>query len=123
MEFDELSNRVIGCAIDVHRALGPGLLESAYEKCLAHELSARGIEFRLQHPQPVRYKDVLVDCGYRIDVFVEDHLVVELKSVDRLAPIHQAQLLTYMKLAGSKVGLLMNFNVTKLKDGIKRFVL
>ena len=123
MEFDELSNRVIGCAIEVHRELGPGLLESTYEQCLAHELKQNGIAFRLQHPQPVEYKGIRLDCGYRIDVFVEDTLILELKSVEEIKGIHEAQLLTYMKLAGVKTGLLINFNVAKLKTGIKRFVL
>ena len=123
MEFDDLSNRVIGCAIEVHRQLGPGLLESAYEQCLAHELSRNNIAFQLQLAQPVRYKDVLLDCGFRIDVLVENQLIIELKSVEKLLGIHEAQLLTYMKLAGMKIGLLMNFNVNKLKEGIKRFVL
>ena len=122
-EFDDLSNRVIGCAIEVHRQLGPGLLESAYEQCLAHELNRNGISFQLQHPQPVQYKDTRLDCGYRLDILVENELIVELKSIDEIKGIHQAQLLTYMKLSGVKVGLLINFNVTKLKDGIKRFVL
>ena len=123
MDFDELSHRVIGCAIEVHGYLGPGLLESAYEQCLAHELARQGIAFQLQHPMPVHYQDVRLDCGYRIDVFVEHQLIIELKSVEEIKGIHEAQLLTYMKLAGVKIGLLMNFNVTKLKDGIKRFVL
>ena len=123
MEFDDLSSRVIGCAIEVHRELGPGLLESTYEQCLAHELTLNGISFQLQHPQSVQYKGIHLDCGYRIDVFVENKLIIELKSVDEIKGIHEAQLLTYMKLAGVKIGLLMNFNVTKLKDGIKRFVL
>ena len=123
MEFDDLSNRVIGCAIEVHRQLGPGLLESAYEQRLAHELNRNGIAFQLQHPQPVRYKDIRLNCGYRIDILVENQLILELKSVDEIKGIHQAQLLTYMKLAGVKIGLLINFNVSKLKDGIKRFVL
>ena len=123
MEFDDLSHRVIGCAIEVHRALGPGLLESAYEQCLAHELTQNNIRFQFQHPQPVEYKGFHLDCGYRIDLLVEDMLILELKSVDKLTTIHEAQLLTYMKLAGVKTGLLINFNVTKLKDGIKRFVL
>ncbi len=123
MEFDDLSNRVIGCAIEVHRHLGPGLLESAYEQCLAHELSRNNIGFQLQLAQPVRYKDILLDCGYRLDVLVENQIIIELKSVERLLGIHEAQLLTYMKLAEIKIGLLMNFNVTKLKEGIKRFVL
>ena len=123
MEFDELSNRVIGCAIEVHRALGPGLLESTYEQCLAYELGQAGIDFKLQHPLPVRYKGVKLDCGYRVDVLVQGELILELKSVEAVLGIHQAQLLTYMKLAKIKTGLLMNFNVSKLKDGIKRFVL
>jgi GxxExxY protein len=122
MEFDDLSNRVIGCAIEVHRSLGPGLLESTYEQCLAHELSAAGIRFRLQCPQPVKYKEIQLDCGYRLDVFVEETVIIEIKSVEKLQPIHEAQLLTYMKFSGVGIGLLINFNVPKLKDGIKRFV-
>jgi GxxExxY protein len=123
MEFDDLSSRVIGCAIEVHRELGPGLLESTYEQCLAHELKLNGIAFQLQHPQSVQYKGIRLNCGYRLDVLVEKKLIVELKSVDEIKRIHEAQLLTYMKLAEVKIGLLMNFNVTTLKDGIKRFVL
>jgi len=123
MEFDELSNRVIGCALEVHRELGPGLLESTYEQCLARELKLNGIRFKLQHPQPVEYKGVRLDCGYRVDLLVEDKLIIELKSVEQVKGIYEAQLLTYMRLAGVKTGLLMNFNVTKLKSGIKRFVL
>jgi GxxExxY protein len=123
MDFDDLSNRVIGCAIEVHRHLGPGLLESAYEQCLAHELSRQGIAYQLQHPLPVQYKEIRLDCGYRMDMLVEDALILELKSVDAIKGIHEAQLLTYMKLAGVKTGLLINFNITKLKDGIRRFVL
>ncbi|MBG0779241.1 MAG: GxxExxY protein [Desulfotignum balticum] len=123
MEFDELSNRVIGCALEVHRELGPGLLESTYEQCLAHELQRNGIRFKLQYPLPVDYKGVRLDCGYRIDMLIENTLLVELKSVDTLKKIHEAQLLTYMKLADIKTGLLLNFNVRMLKDGIKRFVL
>jgi GxxExxY protein len=123
MEFDELSNRVIGCAIEVHRELGPGLLESTYEQCFAYQLKQGGIKFQLQYPQPVQYKGFRIDCGYRLDVFVENDLIIELKSVEEIKGIHEAQLLTYMKLSGAKTGLLMNFNVTKLKDGIKRFVL
>ena len=123
MRFDELSNRVIGCAIEVHRALGPGLLESTYEQCLAHELKSNGIEYQLQHPLPVQYKSVRLDCGYRVDLLVESQLIVELKSVEKVIGVHEAQLLTYMKLAGIRTGLLINFNVTLLKDGIQRFVL
>jgi len=123
MEFDELSNRVIGCTLEVHRELGPGLLESTYQQCLAHELRLNGISYVLQHPLPVEYKGIRLDCGYCVDVLVENKLIIELKSVERIRPIHEAQLLTYMRLAGIKIGLLINFNVTKLKDGIKRFVL
>jgi len=123
MEFDDLSNRVIGCAIDVHRELGPGLLKSTYGQCLAHELKLNGSSFQLQYPQPVEYKGIRLDCGYRTDMLIEDELIVELKAVEEIKGIHEAHLLTYMKLAGIKTGLLMNFNVTKLKNGIKRYVL
>ena len=123
MGFDDLSNRVIGCAIEVHRELGPGLLESTYEQCLAHELKLNDIAFKLQHPQPVEYKGIRLDCGYRIDLLVECVLILELQSVDQVTGIHEAQLLTYMKLAGVKTGLLINFNVKRVKDGITRFVL
>jgi GxxExxY protein len=123
MEFDELSRRVIGCAIEVHRNLGSGLLESTYRQCLACELSHAGVPFQMEVPLPVRYKDVLLDCGYRIDLLVRSDLIVEIKSVETLLPIHQAQILTYMRLARIPIGLLMNFNVTKLQNGIKRFVL
>lgn len=123
MELDQLTGKVIGCAIEVHKNLGPGLLESAYEQCLAHELKLNNIEFKLQLPLPVTYKGVNLDCGYRIDILVEDKLILELKSVDQLANIHAAQILTYMKLANIRKGLLINFNVEKLKDGIKRLVI
>ena len=123
MEFDELSRSVIGCAIDVHRTLGPGLLESTYRQCLAYELSHAQIRFQMELPLPVRYKDVLLDCGYRIDLLVSGDLIVEVKVVEMLLPIHQAQILTYMRLAKIPIGLLINFNVTKLQKGIKRFVL
>ncbi|HPC18545.1 MAG TPA: GxxExxY protein [Candidatus Hydrogenedentes bacterium] len=123
MEFDALSNRVIGCAIEAHRELGPGLLESTYEKCLAYELSSHGITVATQVELPVRYKGVLLDCGYRIDVLVDDQIIIEVKSVDKVMPIHEAQLLTYLKLAKKRIGLLMNFNTVRLKDGISRFVL
>ena len=123
MEFDELSNKVIGCAIEVHRNLGPGLLESTYEQCLAHEFKIEGMPFKLQHPLPVEYKGIKLDCGYRIDLLVANSLIVELKCVENVLPIHQAQLLTYMKLSGIKIGLLMNFNVKYMKDGIRRMVL
>ncbi len=123
MEFEPLSNRVIGCAIEVHRFLGPGLLESTYEQCLAHELKLAGINFQLQTPLPVEYKGIRLDCGYRIDALVEGQLILELKSVEEVLAIHEAQLLTYMRLALVKVGLLINFNVKVFRDGIRRFVL
>ncbi|MBM3878771.1 MAG: GxxExxY protein [Verrucomicrobia bacterium] len=123
MRFDELSKAVIGCAIEVHRELGPGLLESAYEQCLAHELRLKAIPFTLQKAMPVEYKGVLIDCGYRLDLLVDGRLIVELKAVAAVEPIHQAQILTYLKLAKLKTGLLINFDVPLLKDGIKRFVL
>ena len=117
MEFDELSQSVIGCAIEVHRNLGPGLLESTYRQCLACELSHARIAFQMEVPLPVRYKDILLDCGYRIDLLVSGDLVVEIKSVEALLPIHQAQILTCMRLAKIPLGLLINFNVTKLQTG------
>lgn len=123
MEFDELSNRVIGCAIEVHRALGPGLLESTYEQCLAHELDLSGISHQHQWPLPVEYKGKRLECGYRVDLLVENSLIVELKAAQGIIGVHEAQLLTYMRLAQIKVGLLINFNVELLKTGIKRFVL
>jgi GxxExxY protein len=123
MEFDELSKRVIGCALEVHRHLGPGLLESSYEQCLAHELSCAKLPFQLQVGLPLQYKSLRLDCGYRIDLLVDGKLILELKSVEQLLPIHEAQLLTYMKLAQIATGLLINFNVPLLKQGIKRFVL
>lgn len=123
MEFDKLSKRVIGCAIEVHRVLGPGLLKSTYEQCLVHELTLNEIGFRQQWPLPVEYKEVRLDCGYRIDLLVEDSLIVELKCVEQIGGIHQAQSLTYMKLARIGIGLLINFNVRRLRDGIRRFVL
>jgi|SRR5215831_202116 len=123
MEFDDLSGSVIGCAIEVHRNLGPGLLESTYRQCLARELSHARITFQMEVPLPVRYKDILLDCGYRIDLLVSSYLIVEIKNVEALLPIHQAQILTYMRLAKIPLGLLINFIVTKLQNGIKRFVL
>ena len=120
MNFNELTETVIGAAIEVHRHLGPGLLESAYEQCLCRELNLRGVPFVYQHPLPVQYKGVLLDCGYRIDLLVDGRLVVELKALDKLHPIHDAQLMSYMKLGRWQVGLLINFNVLMLKDGIRR---
>jgi len=123
VKFDELSNKVIGCAIEVHRELGPGLLESAYEQCLAFELNRANVPFKLQVELPVHYKRIKLDCGYRIDLLADDRLIVELKSVDQLLKIHEAQVLTYMKLAAVSVGLLINFNVDVLRRGVRRFVL
>lgn len=123
MKFDELSNKVLGCAIEVHRELGPGLLESTYEQCLAYELNRAKIPFQLQVALPVDYKQIRLDCGYRIDLFVDNSLIVEVKSIDQLLKIHEAQILTYMKLTKVRVGLLINFNVELLKKGVRRFVL
>ncbi|HKB56609.1 MAG TPA: GxxExxY protein [Lacunisphaera sp.] len=123
MEFDSLSKQVIGAALEVHRALGPGLLESVYEQALAYEPTSAGLKTQLEVPVPVAYKAVRLDCGFRLDLLVEEQLVVELKSVEALVPLHDAQLLTYLKLTGFKIGLLINFNVSLLKQGIKRLVL
>ena len=120
---DPLSEKVIGFAIDVHRSLGPGLLESAYEECLCFELESHAISFKRQAPLPVVYKSVKLDCGYRMAVVVEERLVVEVKSVEKLMPVHNAQMLTYLKLSGIHVGLMLNFNTPVLKNGIKRVVL
>jgi GxxExxY protein len=121
MYNDSVTGRIIRCALEVHRELGPGLLETAYQQCLAHEMALQGLTFKKEFPLPVEYKNIRLDCGYRIDFIVEDKVVVELKCVSDLAPIHQAQILTYMKLAGISTGLLINFNVKLLKQGIKRF--
>ena len=123
MKINELTQEIIGAAIEVHRALGPGLLESAYEECLCSELALRKVTFERQLPLPVDYKGTRLDCGYRLDLLVSKEVVVEIKAVESLLPIHQAQLLTYLKLGGWEVGLLMNFNVPVLKQGIKRMVL
>lgn len=123
MDFDCCSHKIIGSAIEVHRLLGPGLLESAYEECLMYELQAKGLLVERQKPVPVIYKEKKLDCGYRIDLLVERSVIVELKSVDRLIPVHEAQLLTYMRFSGIPTGLLINFNVTVLKNGLRRFVL
>ncbi|KPJ94863.1 MAG: GxxExxY protein [Gammaproteobacteria bacterium SG8_11] len=122
MKFDTLFNQVIGCAIEVHRELGPGLLESIYEECLAHELKQKDIKCVTQKHLPVQYKGLLLECGYRIDLLIENRLIVELKCVESLQPIHEAQILTYMKMAKISTGLLINFNVKYLRHGIKRFV-
>lgn len=123
MKINELSGEIIGAAIEVHRALGPGLLESVYEECLCRELDIRNIHYIRQLPLPVDYKGVKLDCGYRLDLLVEDQILVELKAVDQLQPIHDAQVLTYLRLGGWKLGLLINFNVPVLKRGVRRLAL
>jgi GxxExxY protein len=120
---DQLTEIVIGLAIEVHRHLGPGLLESAYEECLSYEIQQSSLSHRRQVLLPVSYKNVRLECGYRIDIVVADRLVIELKTVERILPVHQAQLLTYLRLSGLRTGLLLNFNTALLKDGIRRFVL
>ncbi len=122
-EHQELTRDIIGAAIKVHRTLGPGLLESAYEACLAYEFYKIDIPFQKQLSLPVRYEDQILNCGYRIDFLVQDTVIIELKSVERLLPIHDAQLLTYMRLSQKQIGLLINFNVRVLTKGIKRMVL
>ena len=123
MDMNKVTEQIIGAAIDVHRALGPGLLESAYEQCLCRELSLREISFNRQKPVPVDYKGIKLDCGYRLDLLVEEQVVVEIKAVTSIEPVHEAQLLTYLKLGAWKLGLLINFNVPVLKDGIRRRIL
>jgi len=119
---NDVSGKIIGAAIEVHKHLGPGLLESAYEECLCCELDLRGIEFKRQVPLPLNYKGLNLDCGYRLDLLVEDKIIVELKTVETIAPIHEAQMLTYLKVRDKRVGLIINFNVRLLVDGIKRLV-
>ena len=123
MQLNDLSHQVIGCAMKVHTALGPGLLESAYEECLACEFGKSGLRFERQKPMPLVYEEVKLECGYRIDLLVESQLVVEVKAVSVLMEIHTAQVLTYLKLSGCKLGLLINFHVAHLRDGIKRLIL
>jgi GxxExxY protein len=122
MNENELSNKVIGSAIEVHTVLGPGLLESAYKECLYYKLNLSGLWVEKEKPMPLIYENVKLDCGYRIDLLVENKLVIEIKSVDALNDIHLAQTLTYLKLGNFKLGLLINFNVVRVKDGIKRVV-
>ncbi len=122
MKINDITDCVIGAAIEVHRNLGPGLLESAYEECLCHELAQRGISFKRQHPLPINYKGVQLDAGYRLDLLVAEQVVVEVKAVESLLPIHEAQLLTYLRLGGWHLGLLINFNVPVLKRGLRRLV-
>ena len=121
-QLDLITRRIIGAAIEVHRVLGPGLLESAYQSCLTFELRQQGLKVHEQVPLPVRYKDVKLDCGYRLDLVVEDQVIVEIKAVECLSPIHDAQLLSYLRLTDRKVGLLINFHNRVLKDGLRRIV-
>ena len=123
MHVNEITREIISAGISVHRALGPGLLESAYQKCMYHELTARGVGFEREVPIPLEYRGVRLDCGYRLDLLVARRVVVEVKAIEAIAPIHEAQLITYLRLGGWNVGLLMNFNVVVLKDGIRRRVL
>jgi GxxExxY protein len=123
MEINKITESIIGASIEVHKSLGPGLLESAYERCLEHELKLRNIHVERQVPVPVIYKDLQLEYGYRIDLLVENKVIVEIKSVDVLHPVHEAQVLTYLKFAEKKVGLLINFNVKLLKQGLKRYIL
>ncbi len=121
MEINKITEKIIGCAIEVHKKLGPGLLESAYEECLSYELKSAGLSIQRQVPVPVVYKEIYLDYGYRIDILVENTVILELKSIEAFAPVHEAQILTYMKFAEKTIGLLINFNVLLLKDGIKRY--
>jgi GxxExxY protein len=123
IELNQCTEQIIGAAIEVHKVLGPGLLESAYEECLCRELAVRSIPFERQRSLPVEYKGTKLDCGYRLDLLVANSVVVEIKAVSAIEPVHEAQLLTYLKLGGWKVGLLINFNVALLKDGIRRRIL
>ncbi len=123
MDINVLTSEIIGAAIEIHKTLGPGLLESAYEECLCREFDIRGISYERQKELPVEYKGMKLSCGYRLDVVVAKSVILELKACESLEPIHKAQLMTYLKLTGIKVGLLINFNVSVLKNGIKRFVI
>ena len=122
MHENEIANKVIGCAIDVHKVLGPGLLESAYHECLYYKLQKEGLKLQKEKPMPLVYEEVHLECGYRIDILVEDKVVIEIKSVEALNSVHMAQTLTYMKLGDYKLGLLINFNVSLLKQGVKRII-
>ncbi len=122
MDINQLSSKIIGAAIEVHRILGPGLLESAYEECICYELELRRIKFERQKALPIIYKGKRLDCGYRLDIVIDNKIITELKSIEKIEPIHKAQLLSYLKLSGQKLGLLLNFNVSVMKDGIVRLV-
>jgi GxxExxY protein len=121
MDINQITKTIIGCAIEVHKELGPGLLESAYEECLVYELRQAGLNAERQVPVPVVYKNIKLDCGYRIDILVEKKVIIELKTIEAILPVHEAQILTYIKFAKKEIGLLINFNVTLLKNGIKRY--
>ena len=122
MNMNQLSSKILGAAIEVHKTLGPGLLESAYEECLCHELSIQGLLFEKQKPLSIDYKGKKLDCGYRLDIVVEKAIIIELKSCEKIEPIHKAQLLTYLKLSGLNLGLILNFNEPLMRDGIVRIV-
>ena len=122
MDINELSNKIIGAAIEVHKALGPGLLESAYEECICHEIGLAGLSYERQKSLPLVYRGLKLDCGYRLDVVVEKAIILELKSCEAIEPIHKAQLLTYLKLSGLSLGLILNFNVPLMRDGVVRVV-
>lgn len=122
-DINKITEKIIGCAYEVHSHLGPGLLESAYERCLSYELEKSGISFVTQYPVTVNYKNIELNYGYRIDILVANSVIIEIKSADSILPVHEAQILTYMKFAGKKIGLIINFNVKSLKNGIKRFIL
>jgi len=122
VRINEITEKIIGAAMEVHRVIGPGLLESSYEACLCRELEIQGLRFARQVLLPVRYKDIDLDCGYRMDLVVEESVIVEIKAVEGILPIHEAQLLTYLRLTGQRVGLLINFNVPVLKQGVRRLV-
>ena len=122
LSINEITEKVIGCAIAVHTELGPGLLESAYQECLFHELQLEGLNVEKEKPLPLVYKDVEMECGYRVDLLVENKVIVELKSVEALTDVHVAQVLTYLKLSNNKIGLLLNFNSFRIKDGLRRLI-
>ena len=122
MDINQLSSKIIGAAIQVHKALGPGLLESAYEECICHELSSQSSSIERQKPLAINYKGIKLDCGYRLDIVVENTIILELKACEKIEPIHKAQLLTYLKLSGLNLGLILNFNVPVMRDGIVRIV-
>jgi GxxExxY protein len=123
MLYEDISEKIIRSAIEVHKNLGPGLLESAYEECLCHELNMKNLMFERQKPIPIEYKGIKLDCGYRIDIIVENKIILEIKAVEKILPVHEAQLMTYLKLTHMRVGLIINFNVKYLKEGLKRIII